>query len=247
MDEAVLEELEEWRGASRKVRIWWRDDDAIRPTPALLRLADMAKNHCVPVTLAVIPALAEPGLANVLAANPMFNASVHGYAHENHALEGAKKTELITTPQRPLETVRAELMSAREAISSLFGDDAASIIVPPWNRISQDVVDILPELGFRLLSGFTFDPMPGVIAQLNCQLDLMDWRPVRKGKKCHEVISELASVLRQARLNDYAPVGILSHHLVHDEDAWKASEHLMGFISDSSDMIAFGAADYLKT
>ena len=36
------DELARWSDAGREVELWWRDDDAARPTPALDRLLRLA-------------------------------------------------------------------------------------------------------------------------------------------------------------------------------------------------------------
>ena len=54
----LTDEFDRWADQGLTATLWWRDDDAIAPTPALDRLLDAAGP--VPLTLAVIPALAEP-------------------------------------------------------------------------------------------------------------------------------------------------------------------------------------------
>ena len=56
-------ELAIWRAEGLHLPIWWRDDDAIAPTPALDRLAALAEDLSLPVHIAVIPKHAEPALA----------------------------------------------------------------------------------------------------------------------------------------------------------------------------------------
>ena len=75
----------------RMVRFWWRDDDAQRETPELARLVGLSEALSVPLHLAVIPEGAEAGLAQ--AVGPLVVPMVHGWAHLNHAPEGAKKAE----------------------------------------------------------------------------------------------------------------------------------------------------------
>ena len=65
--DALQRELELWRAGDRQAAIWWRDDDAVRPGPALDRLLELSSRHDVPLALAVIPAAAEAPLAQRLA------------------------------------------------------------------------------------------------------------------------------------------------------------------------------------
>ena len=59
----LTDELDAWRAEGRIASLWWRDDDAVAPAPALDRLAGLAGEHGVTVGLAVIPALVQPSLA----------------------------------------------------------------------------------------------------------------------------------------------------------------------------------------
>ena len=61
--DSLQAELDLWRARNRQATIWWRDDDAVRPGPALDRLLDLASRHDAPLALAVIPAAAETALA----------------------------------------------------------------------------------------------------------------------------------------------------------------------------------------
>ena len=59
-------EIARWRDAGRPVEFWWRDDDAVRPAPAVARLLDLAAQTGVPLALAVIPDSAVPELFALL-------------------------------------------------------------------------------------------------------------------------------------------------------------------------------------
>src|SRR5216684_8019215 len=61
-------ELDAWRAAGRSATLWWRDDDAVRPTPALDRLLAIAAG--VPLALAVIPGPTGAPLAERLVSCP---------------------------------------------------------------------------------------------------------------------------------------------------------------------------------
>jgi hypothetical protein len=105
---------------------WWRDDDAVRHTPALDRLLTLARQYEAPVALAAIPARAEPSLAERLREEPLATVLVHGLAHANHAPAGEKKAEFGA--HRPLGEVVAEaghaLATARRVSAFSNQDDA---------------------------------------------------------------------------------------------------------------------------
>jgi hypothetical protein len=93
--QALHEELENWQRTGRIATFWWRDDDAADCSPALDRLLGLAQAYGVPLSLAVIPALATAALARQLA-GPAAHVSVlqHGFDHANHAPPGEKSMEL---------------------------------------------------------------------------------------------------------------------------------------------------------
>jgi hypothetical protein len=222
---AVEQQLERFAAAGRRARLWLRDDDAVAPSPALERLLALCARHEVPVLLAVIPAGATPALASRLAAAPLAIPCQHGFAHANHAPQAEKKREY--GPDRPLATMRAELEAGRDRLHALFGGSVAPIFVPPWNRIDAQVARLLPGLGFRALSVFGGKPaaIPG-LCRLDCRLDIMDWHGGRIGRDHGALAQELAGHLAQAFERD-EPVGVLGHHLVHDETAWGFLEALL--------------------
>ena len=63
----VKQELRIWREQGLVLPIWWRDDDATEPTPALDRLLGLAASLGAPLHLAVVPEPAGPDLAARLA------------------------------------------------------------------------------------------------------------------------------------------------------------------------------------
>lgn len=214
----LADELSQWQHEGRVADLWLRDDDAVAPTAALERLLSLAAGAAIPLTLAVIPAHAERGLAERLAGEPAVAAAVHGWAHENHAPAGEKKQEL--GPHRPADIVLAELGDARIIVDGLFGAAAVPMLVPPWNRIDGALLPSLSGIGFAALSTFG-RAAPGPIPALNTHVDLIGWHDGRRGREHGLLLAELVRELRDRRESgDREPVGLLSHHLVHDETAW---------------------------
>ena len=220
-------------------RLWLRDDDAVCVTPALEQLTALLERHKVPAVIAVIPGLAGDGLAAHLAAHTLLQPAVHGWRHVNHAPSGAKKCEL--GGHRPLKVVCAELARAKARMEHLLDDGAVELLVPPWNRIAPEVAATLPGLGFTALSAYGCNlrasPVPGLTV-VNCQVDIIDWRGTR-GCRDHGVLAaETARALAEARVNDSGPVGILTHHMVHDDAAWAFLDRLF------YEMAGHGTADW---
>jgi hypothetical protein len=188
------------------------------------RLLASAGGYLVPVTLAVIPAVATNALAERLLTEPAISVAVHGWAHENHAPADQKKQEL--GPHRPAQVVLAELGKAKATIGRLFGAQAVSMLVPPWNRIGADLVPLLGEAGFSALSVYG-RAKPASIRLVNTHVDLIDWHAGRGCKDHGKLVGGLVDELRWRReTGSREPIGVLTHHLVHDEAAWLFLERL---------------------
>jgi hypothetical protein len=219
--QALEEEAARWCDGGRTAALWWRDDDAADAGPAFDRLLTLHRDTRVPLSLAVVPALATRALADRLAAEPAVDLLQHGYAHLNHASPGEKRAEL--GPHRPTMIVLGELGTGWLALERLFGGRARSVMVPPWNRIAPGLVPTLPEIGFSGLSTFgprrRARPVSGLL-QINTHVDLIDWKSGRGFVGEAAALGALVAALAQARTVAAEPVGLLSHHLAMDGGAW---------------------------
>lgn len=233
--DALQRELELWRGPERRATVWWRDDDAVRPGPALDRLLELSRRHRAPLALAVIPAAAEAALARRLDEEPSIAVLQHGYAHRNHEPADRKKCELGAA--RPQADLLAELASGRERLGSLFGARALPVLVPPWNRIAAGLLPALPGLGLRGLSTYSprgaAYPAPGLL-QVNCHLDPIRWKPARGflgAEAALELLRGHLAARREDRADPGEPSGILTHHAVQDEPLWGFLDRLLATLS----------------
>ncbi len=220
---ALHRELDLWSRDGRVVRLWLRDDDAVAPSAALDRLVGVAERFAAPVLLAVIPFLARPELAGVLARAPLLVPCQHGAWHANHAPAGEKKAEFGR--HRPAEVLSDELRLARERLGELLADEPPSVFVPPWNRIDPGFAPLLADLGFSGLSCFRgFDPAPALgPAVVNSDVDVMNWRGGRVGRDHAGLVAETVALLaarRRLAQGGDTTLGLLLHHRDHDEIAW---------------------------
>lgn len=229
-------ELDTWAREGQRATFWWRDDDAVEPTPTLDRLLDLAQRHDAPLMLAVIPARAAPALAERIAeAGNHVVPAQHGYAHRNHAPAGERKCELGT--HRPLAEVLEELARGRAVMDSHFGDAWLPVMVPPWNRIGPEVTGRLSTLGYVGLS--TIAPRAAAYAapkvlQVNTHLDIMRWQAPRGFLGTGPALTRLTAHLRARRTGQAdaeEPTGLLTHHLAHDAAVWDFLERLLEALS----------------
>ena len=217
-------ELDLWAEAGDVATFWWRDDDAVGPTPALDRLLDLRRKSGVPVAIAVIPANAQPALADILSGDGI-DILQHGYAHRNHRDGTGKKAEL--GDDRALWDIARELADGRGRMFDIFGEDGwTEIMVPPWNRIDEPVTALLPGLGFHGLSTFrareAVQPAPGLTA-VNTHIDIVDWDGDRGYAGDQATLSAAIAHLSAKRggLADRGEAtGLLTHHLAHDDACW---------------------------
>jgi hypothetical protein len=224
-------------------RFFLRDDDAISDTPALRQLFAASEIAGAPLLLACIAALADESLGSALRSFGLATAAVHGYAHANHAPKGEKPCELGI--HRQTDTVVAELREGREKLGVLAGGKISAILVPPWNRIHDAIAARVHEAGFSAISahGWLTAPPPHRLAVVNAHIDIIHWSGGRKGRDWAWVSAELHKALREARLRGGRAVGILAHHLVHDEAAWRVLGETSAFAAANG--IEWVAADNL--
>lgn len=219
----LARELDAWAAARRPAEFWWRDDDAVTVTPALERLIALHRKLDVPLALAVIPAAAEETLARRLAQEPGVVVVQHGWAHLNHARPGRPKAEL--GPERPPSFVLGELARGQVRLDRLFGTAWLRVLVPPHNRIADSVAGALHEAGYVGLSADKARrPLAGGVIRVNTHIDIMDWTVTRaflgNGPCLERALAHLAAK-RAGTADPEEPTGLLTHHLAHDEPAWR--------------------------
>lgn len=229
-------ELDAWAAAGRQATFWWRDDDAVAPSPALDRLLGRANAYRVPLALAVIPAAAEPALVARLAAAPAaIRVLVHGWSHANHARPDKKKSELACG--RPMAEMAGDLARGHARLADLFGPRLLPVLTPPWNRLPVPLIRELPLIGLGGLSRFkprkARCPAPGVV-EVNTHIDPIDWRGNRgfigEAVAVAAITAHLAA-RRSGHADAQEPTGLLTHHLVHDPALDEFLDRLMAYFA----------------
>ncbi|MGD9537796.1 MAG: hypothetical protein AB7P52_18490 [Alphaproteobacteria bacterium] len=232
---ALDAELDRWAANGETASFWWRDDDAGRDSPMLVRLLALAARRRAPLALAVIPLRLDAAAAQrILACN---EASVlqHGISHENRARAGEKKCELAEDV--PIETTLHALKEAGTRLRDAFGDRALPVLVPPWNRIAPSLVPLLPSIGLSGLSTYRArqagEAAPG-LRQVNTHADLVDW-PGTRGfigdAAALRLLTDHLAARREGRADAAEPSGLLSHHAAHDEACWAFLDALLDHLS----------------
>ena len=225
------DELDRWAAEGRSATLWWRDDDAVKPGPILDRLLATASE--APLSLAVIPALADPALGEVLARTPSLSVMQHGYAHKSHAKPGEKKCEFPAS--RDAETMLADLARGRERLESFFGNRFRPALAPPWNRIADSLTARLAEAGLQGLSTYRRADRPaGPALWVDTHCDIIDWRGTRGFVGAGAALDLITGHLRARRAGDTIDeaTGVMTHHIVHDEACWSFLADLVHAVAD---------------
>lgn len=222
------------------VPVWWRDDDAIAPTPELDQLASLVDEVGLPVHLAIIPAHATHALADRVDGAQLVPL-IHGWAHHDHSTSGEKKNEFLT--DRPGLT--GDSARGLDRMTALFGPLLRHMFVPPWNRVQTDLLPALRAQGYSAIS--TFGPrkraeaIPG-LAQINTHIDPIWWKGTRGLVSPEQLVSQAAAHIDARRRGDEdagEPLGLLTHHLVHTPAIWAFTR---GFIHE---MLSGGATPWV--
>ncbi|WP_374658226.1 polysaccharide deacetylase [Phenylobacterium sp.] len=216
-------ELARWRRAGRRAQFWWRDDDVRWRTPHLERLLQIAEKHHAPLTLAAIPDPANFELQGCLERAPV-ELVQHGVDHQNRR-QGPAAGEF--PHDWPLERLIKEITTSRVHLPPR----ALPIFVPPWNDIHPQLPAALAACGFTGWSAW-----PGAVPtedgppRIDAHIDLLRWRGGARFRGSGKMLTTIRQALAERRRQEgwARPVGLLTHHLDHDEPAWAFLDGLLG-------------------
>jgi hypothetical protein len=224
-------ELTLWAGAGEVPTFWWRDDDCEAQTNDLDRLIALAEQFAAPLHLAVVPADIDVGLAGRMTASPHVYALQHGFAHINHEPKGTGASEVGVL--RDLLLQEADLREGWQRMISAKLPNLLPVFVPPWNRIADKTVQILPKLGYTVLSDFyrrpDLSPVEGLM-YFNAHIDPIRWKEGAKFAGTEKTLEQCVVHLRQRRTGEAdkaEPTCFCTHHLQTDEATWDFSAELM--------------------
>lgn len=232
---SLTDALDRARDEGCPLGFWWRDDDAVAHTPELDRLLALSRRYGAGLALAAVPQGLTPSLAPRLAEEELAFALVHGSRHTNYAPPGEKKAEF--GDHRPLDAMARETGEALKTARISLGEKLLPVFVPPWNRVSPGLMPLLPHQGYLALSTFAdrrmAHPAPGLI-QINTHVDPIDWHGSRSVLEPAQILAVLTTAISDrvtGAADKNEPIGILTHHLVHDEAIWAFCERLLAYFA----------------
>ena len=218
-------ELALWRKAGRAPGMWWRDDDARTPTPELDRLLNVAAG--APLSLAIIPDGDLNALAQRLDGAPGVTIAQHGVDHENRRAAGGARSEFISGTPGPV-VARAVLTARRRMEEAGL---APVFFTPPWNESDGPLLEAIRTAGYSAYSvGIYGQPEEGLL-HFGAQVDFLRWKGAPRFRSAGRILNTLRRQLEWRRTTDRfaEPIGILTHHLVHDERTWRFLEWFLPF------------------
>ena len=228
-------ELARWQAIGHTPLLWWRDDDAREPSAALDRLLQLADG--LPLALSVIADRPVTGLAARLAKTENVTVGQHGVDHVNRRPKGQPAGEFPL--DMPVTAMAHSIGHGRQRMMSCGIEPA--FYAPPWNMIDSGLPEALAMAGFDRLSGWnSVQTGLGGLRRLDAHVDLLRWKggPHFRGRNRFyaDLMRQLA---RRRRANMMTlPIGLLTHHLDHDEAAWS---FLGQFLDLAHGQFEFGA------
>lgn len=237
-------ELHAWRLAGRTARLWWRDDDARTATPALDRMLELSDRYGVPLALAVIPGDGAPALAEALRHRPQVTVIQHGVDHLNRR-DGPAAGEF--PPHWSAAELAVRLEDGWASLCDL--PHAEKIFAPPWNDVHPLLAAALAATGYAGWSAWCDLEPSGAPPRVDAHIDLLRWRGGARFRGAGRLASALQVALRTRRRRGLwdAPIGLLTHHLDHDEPAWAFLERLLAWSTQEQALAWTGLNEFLPT
>jgi hypothetical protein len=255
----IRRELDRWYAKNLVAPFWWRDDDASANNDPFRRLIQLAESAAVPLVLAVSPMLMEDEFSLNLRSFSHACIAAHGYSHTNHRA-GKRKAEF--GPDRPLEEMRDEIDKLAVRFAATFPECGLAMFVPPWHAFDSRLVPDLVRVGFTTLSMYetrisrgaalvaAYAPMNefafaltqtensrryGAITRLDCSVDLLGSDGPGGTTVNPNLVRDIFGALVARRVGitpANRPIGIMTHHMQHDDVAWALLERVVTLFAE---------------
>lgn len=191
--------------------VFFRADDVAIPSTKQDLLLDLFARNDSPLCAAIVPAWFSGARWDALCRQVqgkqhLFAWHQHGWNHHNHQPAGEKKQEF--GPAATLLHKRQNITRGRDKLLDILGDHFLPVFTPPWNRIDQDSMLILKELGFLAISryrGAKLPPPPG-LPDLPVNVDLHTRKEASGAAGWQALLSELDQALATGI------AGLMIHH-----------------------------------
>jgi len=230
-------ELARWHKSGHRPILWWRDDDARGTSPAFERLLEVAQD--TPLSLGVIPQGVSPTLAARLARAPTVTIAQHGVDHLNRRQPAEGPAADYTSAVAPGPLAR-RILAGRDALDQAGLDPV--FFTPPWNRVEPILIEALAIAGYFALSGWNGEgPTTLGFQRLDAHIDLLRWKGGARFRGAGRIYEDLRRHLAERRRAGAfdRPVGLLTHHLDHDDETWSFLEGFLGSLKPEVEFRGF--------
>ena len=145
-------------------------------------------------------------------------------------LEGFEFTRTLGlhfAPHADRDVITAALTEGWGRLAALPG--AVKLFVPPWNAVHPVLPRALDDAGYLGWSAWDAARSPGPPPRVDAHLDLLRWGGGARFRGAGAFLARMTRLLAQRRkAGDWAqPIGVLTHHLDHDEAAWRFLAQLL--------------------
>jgi peptidoglycan/xylan/chitin deacetylase (PgdA/CDA1 family) len=168
--------LEEILGRHATAKVFFRADDVAIPSANQKRLLELFAHRDAPLCAAIVPAwLNQPRwdamCRQMEGKHHLFAWHQHGWNHHNHETLG-KKQEF--GPGTSVEQKHRNILRGRDKLARIIGTHFLPVFTPPWNRLDDDTLRILKDLGFRAISRYRDAKVPSIpgLPDLPANVDL---------------------------------------------------------------------------
>ncbi len=215
----------------RPIPVLFRADDIGVLSTNFGRLLDLFQTHQLPLCLAVVPTWLTQARWRAIKSHVDTGSALwcwhqHGWNHTNHQPSG-KKGEFGSA--RPASAISADLARGKDRLLTIMGSEFSPFFTPPWNRCSEETLEILAELGFRGVSrsrGEQGNKTPLQDFFINVDLH------TRKETGGRSALENLGDELRLAVEQHY--VSIMIHHQLMNDCAFELLDLLLTLIVGNS-------------
>ncbi len=193
------------------VRVFFRADDVAIPSAKQDLLLELFARHDTPLCAAIVPAWFNRSRWDAMCGHihgkqHLFAWHQHGWNHHNHQSAGEKKQEFgaaATSQQK-----RQNIIRGRDKLETILGAHFLPVFTPPWNRLDQDTMHILKELGFLAISRYRGAKFPSLsgLPDLPANVDLHTRKEVSADADWQAMLSELDQALATGL------AGLMIHH-----------------------------------
>lgn len=204
-----------------------RDDDAGWADSRFFELVEVVAASGVRLDVAAIPAALVPPTArrlSELAVSGVVSVHQHGWRHANHEQLG-RRCEFGAS--REEAQLVGDLLEGAATLRGLLSGALEPFFTPPWNRCDDRTADLLPELGFTVLSCDRSAPQRrrAGLAELPVAIDWV--RSWREGGPAAVAAACCRAVRSRPHLES---IGVMVHHAAMSAVELEALDRLLSVL-----------------